>query len=68
MAARLSSHATSGQISVSTLIYRALSFDAQRSFGKTPVAVEAKNVGTIQAWTYDAAARAGVPVLPLGRL
>jgi class 3 adenylate cyclase len=68
MAARLSSHATSGQISVSNLIYRALSFDAQRSFGKTPLAVEAKNVGTIQAWTYDASARAGVPVLPLGRL
>jgi class 3 adenylate cyclase len=67
MAARLSGHATSGQIAVSNLVYRALSFEAQRSFGRA-VAVQAKNVGTIQAWTYDSNVPVGVPVLPLERV
>jgi class 3 adenylate cyclase len=68
MAARLSSHATSGQIVVSNLVYRTLSFAAQQTFGRDAAAVEAKNVGKIKAWTYDSGASGGVPVLPLERL
>jgi class 3 adenylate cyclase len=66
MAARLSAHATSGQVAVSNLVYRALSFEAQRTFGTRSAAVEAKNVGKIRAWTYDSNVPTGVPVLPIG--
>jgi len=68
IAARLSAHATSGQIAVSNLVYRALSFDVQRSFCPGAAAVEAKNVGKIRAWTYDSNVPTGVPVLPIGTL
>ena len=52
MAARLSSHAGSGQIAVSNIVYRQLS-SASQGLLREIEPIEAKNVGMIKAWTYD---------------
>jgi Adenylate and Guanylate cyclase catalytic domain len=57
IAARLSAHAQPGQIVVSNLIHRHLSFAVQRMFQESE-SVQAKNVGLIRAWTFDQAAEA----------
>jgi adenylate cyclase len=55
IAARLSAHAQPGQIVVSNLIQRRLSFAAQNMLRESEP-VQAKNVGLIRAWTFDQAA------------
>jgi len=52
IAARLSAHAQPGQIVVSNLIQRRLSFAAQNMLRESEP-VQAKNVGLIRAWTFD---------------
>jgi adenylate cyclase len=52
LAARLSAHAEPGQIVLSNLIQRHLSFAAQNMLRESEP-VQAKNVGLIRAWTFD---------------
>jgi class 3 adenylate cyclase len=52
MAARLSSHAKPGQITVSNTVFRSLAPQTRALLSRADP-VEAKNVGRIQAWTYD---------------
>jgi class 3 adenylate cyclase len=52
MAARLSSHATSGQIVVSNRVYGEVSAEA-RAVLRESVEVSARNVGMIRAWVFD---------------
>lgn len=52
MAARLSSYAQPGQIVVSNIVYQSLDPASQSQFRETEP-IEAKNVGRIQAWTFD---------------
>ena len=54
MAARLSSHAQSGQIVASNIVYQGLHPSSQSLLRETEP-VEAKNVGRIKAWTFDQA-------------
>ena len=54
MAARLSSHAQSGQIVVSNIVYHGLCPSSQ-SLLREIEPVEAKNVGRIKAWRFDEA-------------
>jgi adenylate cyclase len=54
MAARLSSHAQSGQIVVSNIVYQGLCRSSQSLLHETEP-IEAKNVGRIKAWTFDQA-------------
>jgi class 3 adenylate cyclase len=53
MAARLSASAEPGQIVVSNLVHRDLCGDMQKMLREARP-VEAKNVGKIKAWVYDA--------------
>jgi class 3 adenylate cyclase len=52
MAARLSAHAQPGQVVVSNIVYQSLDPASQSQFHETEP-IEAKNVGRIQAWTFD---------------